>query len=128
MKPVQVDKLKFGQLEYYSCFVIGKINPGVIVDTKMAKVIVEKTKEYFGKNKFVYISDREFGHTVDVSAYKVVDHKKMIAIALVSSHREELIVAASEEQAMYAGSFGVFNTLDSAISWAKSFMDEETNC
>ena len=125
MVPLQVDKFEFGQLEYYSCFVIGKIDPDVVVDNKVAKKLLESSKRYFGKRKYVYISDREFGHKVDLSAYKYVDAKRVVGIALVSSQREELIVTAGQEQAAYSGSFGVFNTLESAVSWAYSFMEEE---
>ncbi|BAO54502.1 hypothetical protein [Nonlabens marinus] len=123
MNPVKVDQFDFGQLEYYSCFVIGKIDPNVVVDDNVAKVLLNSSKKYFGKNKYVYISDREIGHNVDLSVYKYVDAKRVIGIAIVSSHREELIVSAGKEQAAYSGSFGVFNTMDSAISWAESLVE-----
>jgi hypothetical protein len=125
MDPLHVDKFAFGQLEYYSCYVIGKIDPDVIVDNKVAKELLDSSRKYFGKRKYVYISDREFGHKVDLSVYKYVDAKRVVGIAIVSSHREEMLVSAGQEQAAYSGSFGVFSTLDSAVSWAQSFMEEE---
>lgn len=125
MESVTIQKFEFGQLEFHYCYVIGTIDPDVEVNTDVAKVIIGHTKEHYGKRQFVYISDREFGHKVHISAYKLVDPKKMVGIALVSSHKEELIVSASEEQAVYSGSFGVFNNLDSAVSWAQSFLEQE---
>jgi len=123
MSPLKVEDYEFGKIEYHDCFVVGTIHAQTNVDTKIAKIILHAIKEHYGKQKMVYISNREFGHGVDLSIYKLIDAKRMVGIALVSSHKEELISSASEEQALYSGSFGVFNTLDSAVSWAQSFVE-----
>jgi hypothetical protein len=130
MDVVKVEDFHFGKLEYFPCYVIGTLNQNTLVTTDVAKVILNAIKTHFGKNKVVYISNREMSHNVDLSVYKLIDPKKMVGIALVSSQREELIVSATMEQAHYKGSFGVFNTLESAISWAKSFIDddEDSDC
>jgi len=123
IQPSKTCQLEYGAIEFYDSYAIGKIDPKFKVDTKVAKSILHEVKEHFGKRKMVYISDREFGHDVDISVYKLIDYKKMIGIAIVTSNREEAIIKASEEQAAYKGSFGVFNTMDSAISWAQSFVE-----
>ncbi len=128
MNPVKLEEHDFGTLEYHSRFVIGTIKPDFFVTNEVAKRLLNATKLHFGKNKFVYISNREFGHNVDVSVYKHVDPKRMVGIALVSSDREQLVSSAGPEQASYSGSFGVFNTLESAMSWARSFVDREEQC
>ena len=130
MDLVKTEDFHFGKLEYFSCYVIGTINHKTVVNTEVAKSILNAIKAHFGKNKVVYISNRELGHDVDLSVYKLIDPKKMVGIAIVSSQREELIVSATMEQAHYKGSFGVFNTLESATSWAKSFIEDEedTHC
>jgi hypothetical protein len=130
MDLVKTEDFHFGKLEYFSCYVIGTINHNTMVNTEVAKSILNAIKAHFGKNKVVYISNRELSHDVDLSVYKLIDPKKMVGIAIVSSQREELITSATMEQAHYKGSFGVFNTLDSAISWAQSFIEDEddTQC
>lgn len=127
MAPVKVDTFDFGKLEYFSSYVIGRILPEVGIDNKIAKEILSSMKSHFGKKKFVYITEREFDRNVDLSVYKMIDARRMIGIALVSSKREELITTASKEQAAYSGSFGVFNTIESAVSWALSFVEEKEN-
>jgi hypothetical protein len=123
---VKVKEYEFGTIEYYQHYVIGRIKSEFPVDTKVAKTILIDLKQHYKKSKYVYISDREFGHKVDLSVYKLVDSKRLIAIALVSSHREELIIDAGKEQALYSGSFGVFKTVESAVSWALSFVEDES--
>lgn len=127
MAPVKVDTFDFGKLEYFSAYVIGRFSPDVVIDNHVASKILSSLKSHFGKNKYVYISDRELSRNVDLSVYKMVDARRMIGIALVSSKREELITTASKEQAAYSGSFGVFNTIESAVSWALSFVEEKEN-
>lgn len=125
MSPLKVQEFHFGRLEYHDCYAIGILNHNTKVDTAISKTILSALKERYGKKKIVYISDRELTHEVDPAVYKFIDHKTLVAIAVVSSKREEAVISASQEQAVYKGSFGVFNTLESAVSWAKSFIDQE---
>ncbi len=125
MQPTKIQEFDFGRLEFHEHYAIGKINTNRVVDTQVARTVLNALKDHFGKRRMVYISDREFGHSVDLSVYKLIDPKKMVAIAIVSARKEEVINAAGQEQAVYGGSFGVFNTLDSAVSWAQSFVEEE---
>ncbi|WP_194851862.1 thymidylate synthase [Nonlabens antarcticus] len=125
MKPEFIQTLEFGTLQYYRNYVIGTVNADVVVDDVTGKIIIDAVKQHFGKRPMVYISNREFGREVDLSVYKLIDPKKMIAIAIVSAHRESIIPTAGKEQAAYKGSFGVFKSLDSAVSWAESFIIEE---
>lgn len=124
MSPEKVQKFEFGKLEYYDNYVISSILPNTNVTTSIAKTIITSVKDYFGNKKIVYISNREFGYDVDVSVYKMVNPKRMVAIAIVTSKREEIILAAAKEQEAYKGSFGVFNSIDSAVSWAQSFIED----
>ncbi|KQC32063.1 hypothetical protein AAU57_01030 [Nonlabens sp. YIK11] len=125
MSQVEVKKFDFGQMEFHDNYVISTILPNTMVTTSIAKTILTSIKDHFGSKKMVYISNREFGHEVDLSVYKMVNPKKMVAIAMVSSQREELVRSVGKEQEVYSGSFGVFNSIDSAVSWAKSFLEEQ---
>ncbi|PRP67453.1 thymidylate synthase [Nonlabens agnitus] len=125
MSQVEVKKFDFGQIEFYDNYVISTLLPNTTVTTSIAKAILTSIKDHFGNKKMVYISNREFGHEVDLSVYKMVNPKKMVGIAMVSSQREELVRSVSKEQEVYSGSFGVFNSIESAVSWAKSFLEEQ---
>ncbi|MDP5101431.1 MAG: thymidylate synthase [Nonlabens sp.] len=113
----------FGIIYYYHGFVVGKMNAGQLVDTTIASLIIRDMQEYYKQKKFVYISNREIAHHVDLSVYKLVDAKKMIGIAIVSQE-ESALSQVSAEQKLYNGSFGYFKTMASAISWAQMLVEQ----
>ena len=125
MQLTQVLKFEFGSLELYDNYVIGKIIPGSYINQDAAKKLLQAIKDHYGKRGIVYISQREFSVDLDLSIYKLVDPKRIVGVAIVSSKKEEIVLTASQEQALYAGSFGLFSNLDSAISWAKSFVQDD---
>jgi hypothetical protein len=110
----------FGVMYCYDYYVVGKLNYGINVDNEIATRMLTDINRHFGKNKIVFISNREFGHQVDPKVYKLVNAKTMIGIAIVGTTQEQKIQAATE-QSLYGGSFGYFNNLESAVEWAKSF-------
>lgn len=104
----------------YENYVIGNLNPEVKVTNAIAIQMLDDINKHFGNGKIVFISNREFGNEVDPKVYKLVNPATMIGIAIVGSTQEQKIQAAIE-QSLYGGSFGYFNTLESAVVWAKSF-------
>jgi hypothetical protein len=113
----------FGIIFYYPGFVVGKINANQLVDTTIAALIIRDMHAFYKQDKFVYISNREIGHEVDLSVYKLVDAKKMIGIAIVSGEKNALSQVTAEQK-LYNGSFGYFKTMSSAISWAQMLIKE----
>ena len=70
--------------------------------------------DFYKKNPHVVISDRKFASSIDIDAYKYVNHKRMVGIAIVTSKEnasEDLI----KEQEM-------FKSLEEAKDWAASFV------
>ena len=65
------------------------------------------------------ISDRKNSYKVDSAAYKFINPKKIVGIALVSSN-EKVKMDAEEKQQLYDGSFGFFTTVEEAVDWAKT--------
>ncbi len=129
MEPIDYNKefnYPFGSMYCYNNYVIGKLNPGVTVDSEIAMRILTDINDCYGKEKIVFISNREFGHQVDPSVYKLVNTKTMVGIAIVGTTHEQRIQAASE-QSLYNGSFGYFNNLESAVAWAESFTKNASN-
>jgi hypothetical protein len=110
----------FGTMYCYENYVIGNLNPEVKVTNAIAIQMLDDINKHFGNGKIVFISNREFGNEVDPKVYKLVNPATMIGIAIVGSTQEQKIQAAIE-QSLYGGSFGYFNTLESAVVWAKSF-------
>ncbi len=112
----------FGKVYCYENYVIGNINESIKkVDTAIAKKILEDIHNYYSGKKIVYISNRSFSHDIDPSVYKLVNPKKLIGIAIVGKGQKQRDQASSE-QPLYSGSFGFFENMDSAISWAQSFL------
>jgi hypothetical protein len=108
---------------YDNC-VIGHLHSGVIVNNEIAMRMLTDINDYYGKQKIVFISNREFGHEVDAKVYQLVNAKTMVGIAIVGTTQEQKIQAATE-QSLYSGSFGFFSNMESAISWADSFTHDE---
>jgi hypothetical protein len=116
----------FGDIYCYDHYVIGKISSGVFVNNEIAKRILTDINKHYGKQKFVFVSNREFENKIDLSVYKLIDAKTMVGIAVVGTTNEQKVQAASE-QSIYSGSFSYFNNLESAIAWAESFAKDVSN-
>ncbi|PQJ31136.1 thymidylate synthase [Nonlabens arenilitoris] len=114
----------FGNLYCFDHYVIGIINDQITVGTTEAKAILNDLNKYFTGKQFVYIANRAFSHNIDLSVYKLVNPKKLVGIAIVSPHENE-INRAVEEQQLYSGSFGLFKNVESAIAWANTFQKVE---
>ena len=110
----------------YDSYVIGRLNSGIKVDNEIAMRMLTDINDRYGKEKIVFISNREFGHEVDPAVYKLINAKTMIGTAIIGTTKEQRIQAATE-QSLYNGSFGYFNNLESAVEWAKSFTKSATD-
>ncbi len=110
----------FGTMYCHENYVMGILNPDVTVTKEIAIQMLADIDKHFGNGKIVFISNREFGNEVDPKVYKLVNPATMIGIAIVGTTQEQKTQAATE-QSLYGGSFGYFNTLESAVLWAKSF-------
>ncbi|PPK96273.1 hypothetical protein LY01_00089 [Nonlabens xylanidelens] len=113
----------FGKIYCYDNYVVGQLHTDVVVNNEIATKILNDINEFYGKNKIVFISNREFGHAVEPKVYKLVDSKMIVGIAIIGTSKEQKMQAASE-QSLYSGSFGYFNNVESAVEWASSFVSE----
>ncbi|MGJ8683593.1 MAG: thymidylate synthase [Nonlabens sp.] len=111
---------EFGNLYCFDNYVIGIINDGINVNSEIARQILKDLNAHFHSKPYVYISNRAFAHDIDLDVYKLVNPKKLIGIAIVSPHENE-IERAVEEQSLYSGSFGLFKNIESAVAWAITF-------
>jgi hypothetical protein len=104
----------------FGTYVIGQLNLDIVVTNDIAMRMLTDINDYYKKKKIIFISNREFGHSVDPKVYQLVNSKTIIGIAIVGKSQEQK-VQATTEQSLYNGPFGYFNHIDSAIEWAKSF-------
>ncbi len=111
----------FGVVYYYENYVIADLKENAKVDNAVSKMILRDIHEFYKSTKVVYISNRQFLYDIDPSVYKLINPKKLIGIAIVGKG-SEIRKRASVEQSLYSGSFSFFENMDSAISWAKSFV------
>lgn len=118
---IKKQEYPFGVIYYYDNYVIADLNEDAKVNTMVSKQILKDLHEFYKSTKVVYISNRQFLYDIDPSVYKLVNPKKLIGIAIVGNG-PELRQRASSEQVLYEGSFSFFDNMDSAISWAKSFV------
>jgi len=123
-----IDKFEydFGSVYFYENYAVGNFNAQKEFDKTTAKTILNAINTYYVNRKIVYISNRQFVYNVDPTFYKLIDSKKIIGIAVVALGEQQR-VQASSEQAAYKGSFGFFNNIDSAISWAESFVNSKAS-
>jgi hypothetical protein len=115
----------FGEIICYDNYVIGRLNMDTIVNTEIATTILTDINAHYGNQSIVYISNREFGLNVDPSVYKLVDPKRIVGIAIVAKG-VVMRKQAALEQTRYSGSFGFFNSMESAISWAHSCLNSRS--
>ncbi|MEO9952656.1 thymidylate synthase [Nonlabens sp.] len=113
----------FGKIYCYDNYVVGQLHTDVVVNNEIASKILNDINEFYGKNKIVFISNREFGHAVEPKVYKLVNPKMIVGIAIIGTSKEQKIQAANE-QSLYNGSFGYFNNIESAVEWASSFISK----
>ena len=117
---INVFEYDFGQLYCFDHYVISKLNHSSLVTLEVANQILGDIKDFYGKNKIVYISNRELTHDVDPAVYHLINSKTIIGIAIVGKEPEQRLQAVSE-QLLYKGSFGYFDSIPSAESWAMTF-------
>ncbi len=90
------------------------------LDCAQVKMLMQDIAEYYNKRQYVYISNRKMRAIVDLKAYKHVNNKQLVALAIVTDdpNPEEYLI---KEQELFNGPFAFFKTLEQAISWAATF-------
>ncbi len=111
-----------GNLECYSTYAVARISVDS-VSREGAKELIQAGYSHFKDRQFVLISDRKDSYNVDSAAYKFINPKKIVGIALVSSN-DKVKEDAFHKQELYNGSFGFFSTVEEAVDWAKTVIRE----
>ncbi|MBT0607583.1 hypothetical protein [Aequorivita echinoideorum] len=107
-----------GILECYPNYCIARVSVP-LVTKEGAKELLQCSYKHFGNKRYVLISDRKDIYKVDSQAYKFVNPRKIVGIALVSEN-EKVKSDALEKQKLFDGAFGFFENMEDAIDWAKT--------
>lgn len=100
---------------YENCLVFRLTDNGI--SEASAKKIMSFAYKHYDRRPFVFISNREFASNIDPKAYRAIDPKKMVGLAIVSES-EEVKQEATNEMDLFNGSFSYFTTVDEARKWA----------
>ncbi|PHR98034.1 MAG: hypothetical protein COA80_06195 [Leeuwenhoekiella sp.] len=108
--------------KYYAKFIHFKFNEDLKeVVLEYSKQIFDDLENFYGSDKYVFISERGLETSLDPSFIKSLNLFKMKALAVVSpdaaERREELI----KEQDHIKGSFAFFTSYEAAEHWARTF-------
>lgn len=112
----------FGTLHLYEHYCHLDLEDDIFMTLKQCQNVIADIEDFYKKRCHVLISDRKRTSSIDTKAYKYVNHKRTVAIAVVTSNdnaKKELV----KEQELYGGSFALFKTLENAIEWARNFVE-----
>lgn len=96
---------------------------GTAISVDAAKEILALASDYYRERPYVFIANRTLPSDIDPAAYKAINFKLMVGLAIVLEN-EEVRDEAMVEMDMYNGSFSYFKTVDEAIEWAKTVIKE----
>ncbi len=111
-----------GLMECYENYLVFYLASNGITG-KASKEILSFAAEHYGNRPYVFIASRDFPSPISPDAYKAINPKNMIGLAIVS---ENLAVKqeAYNEQELFNGSFSYFKTVAEAMDWAKTVIKE----
>jgi len=111
-----------GLMECYENYLVFYLSSSGI-SGNAAKEILAFASDHYEKRPYVFISNRALPSDIDPAAYKAINSKIMVGLAIVSES-EAVRNEAMVEMDMYDGSFSYFKTVDEAVEWAKTVIKE----
>lgn len=118
-----IDQLKFEfyEVQIYKNHLVGIAKEGETITPDFMEVLMGIIDTYFNNIPFIYISHRINSYAVDPTIYihlsKITNLK---GFAIVTSDRN-VQASAHVEKLFFTKPFQVFDTLNEAIEWSKSF-------
>lgn len=117
-------ELDYTRLEFHKNYVISRVKENVIFDNTHLVEVRQICLDFFGENKFVYISLRNFSYSVNPIVYiQLKTVSKLAGIAVVSSDNSALHTANFERN-FSPVPYDIFESLEEAVSWANSTIEE----
>jgi hypothetical protein len=127
MDSFETYELDFGTFKKFDRFILGLpdkySNMGIPEAREVNRIIGSQFTQNYG-----YIGDRQNNHSVDPTLYLYAGKENpfLKPVALVVYSKSSRSIAELEEQAANAVgfSFGIFDDLESAVSWTLSGLDK----
>ena len=119
--------IEFAKITIHNRFMVVEVNKGEHLTPQHHDVLEEVAKIYFKNDSFIYITHRKNSYSVDPVIYKKTSQiKNLLGFAVVA----DVPVAkgnAEVEKLFLNKPFEIFQSLNNAISWAKSILNNKEN-
>ncbi len=119
------DELKFDfcDMYIYDNYMVAIMNEGVTITPEHNEILLNIVDTYYNNKKFVYITHRLNSYSVDPAIYFETSKIKNLAGFAVVSKDFKAKSNAEIERLFLNKPFEVFNTLEEAVSWTKTLLD-----
>lgn len=111
-----------GLMECYENYLVFHLSSDGITG-EAAKEILSFASDHFGNKKYVFISSRQFASPISPDAYRAINPKYMVGLAIVSES-DAVKQEAYNEQELFKGAFSYFKTVAEAEDWANTVVQK----
>lgn len=115
-------KFDFCTMHIYSTYMVVIMNEGVTIKPGHNQILLNVVDTYYKNKSFIYITHRINSYAVDPAIYLETSKIKNLAGFAVVSKDYKAKSNAEIEKLFLNKPFEIFNTLEDAISWAKSLI------
>lgn len=116
--PIKILKLEFTILEFFEFFVVSSLFEDQVLDQKHVDELTAHCLDFYGEEKFVYISNRKANYNVNPTIYLNVNKFHFLAGIAVVSENPGTINMANFERQFSKIPFEVFLDMEDAQEWA----------
>ena len=124
--PIAEHNLDVGRFTFYKNIIVGEFSEGVHVTFENAAIPIQIATQLYGaENPIIYISHRKNSYSMDPVGYKDVVElfPNFRAFGIVAQNKRRRMIA-NLERLFIKKPIRVFDNLESALSWATEFLQE----
>jgi hypothetical protein len=107
-----------GLMECYENYLVFHLTSDGVTGEASKEILSFAMKHYVNR-KYVFIASRKFASPISPSAYKAINPKYMVGLAIVSES-DAVKKEAYNEQGLFNGAFSYFKTIAEAEDWANT--------
>jgi hypothetical protein len=108
----------YGLMECYENYLVFHLTSDGVTGEASKEILSFAMKHYVNR-KYVFIASRKFASPISPSAYKAINPKYMVGLAIVSES-DAVKKEAYNEQGLFNGAFSYFKTIAEAEDWANT--------
>ena len=121
-EPLKTLRLDFTVLEFFDSYVISSLFDDQVLDQRHVEEMTSACLEFYGDNRFVYISNRRASYNVNPIIYINLNKARiLVGIAVVSEDPGSINMANFEKQFSKLP-FEVFVYMEDAQEWAEELV------